>query len=82
MTETYPYLIDLIQDNNIRVCGQLDLTGSPSKRTLDISRAIATAALRPGVNGCTLWISIGNFTEIMNSFCSYEGSCILDGKGE
>ena len=47
--------------------------GLPANEPIDISRAIATAALRPDLNGCTLWVSGGNFTEIENKFLSYEG---------
>lgn len=47
--------------------------GLPANEPGDISRAIATAAVRPDLNGCTLWVSGGKFTEIENRFCSYEG---------
>src|SRR5579862_5934266 len=47
--------------------------GLPANEPEDISRAIATAALRPDLNGCTLWVSGGRFTEIENRFCTYEG---------
>jgi hypothetical protein len=40
--------------------------GFPTNEPVDISRAIATAAVRPDLNGCTLWVSGGNLTEIEN----------------
>ena len=45
----------------------------PTNEPEDISRAIATAALCSDLNGCTLWVSGGLFTEIENRFSSYEG---------
>jgi hypothetical protein len=47
--------------------------GLPVNEPLDIARAIATAALNPKLNGCTLWVSGGEFTEIENRFLIYEG---------
>ena len=47
--------------------------GLPANEPHDISRAIATAAVRPDLNGCTLWVSGGKFTVIENRFCSHEG---------
>jgi hypothetical protein len=40
--------------------------GFPTNEPVDISRAIATAAVRPDLNGCTLWVSGGTLTEIEN----------------
>ena len=47
--------------------------GLPANDPVDISRAIAMAALRPDLNGCTLWVSGGNFTEIENRFLTHKG---------
>jgi len=44
--------------------------GFPANEPVDISRAIATASLRPDLNGCTLWVSGGNFTEIETGITS------------
>lgn len=54
--------------------------GLPTNEPLDVSRAIATAALRPDLNGATLWISGGKFTEIENRFVSSEGRAFWMGK--
>ena len=47
--------------------------GLPANEPEDVARAIATAALNPKLNGCTIWVSGGQFTEIENKFLSYEG---------
>jgi hypothetical protein len=47
--------------------------GLPANEPHDISRAIATAAVRPDLNGRTLWTSGGNPTQIEDRFLAYEG---------
>jgi len=54
--------------------------GLPTNEPKDIARAIATAAVRSDLNGCTLWVSGGEFTEIENKFLSYEGRELWLGK--